>query len=411
MKKEKILFMTVGTGFDEDGKISLAHALTHSILENTPQKVIFFGSAESRETVKLIKEDYYNQEDEELQENEDYEFVELENEDDFNSCYEIMNNYISKYENYKRVLDYTSGTKTMSVTIATIGIFNKLSLSLIKGRRGENGIVIANTEEIKAVNAYQVYDKQHFQNVKKYFNYYKFQSSNDSLSAITDLLNSKEKEYMNQLIDLYDNWDKFNHPEFKLNTKNQLVEDLKEQLKKNAKALGRINSENHKLKCYYILADLINNARRRFEEEKYDDAVARLYRCLELIAQIRLQQEYGQKTKNIDVDKLKNYKLEKNYMMELEDRANRGSILFGVAEDYKLLNNLDDDLGRKYYQKEKIYQKNLKERNQSILAHGIKSTSKERYIEFEELVMELAEDLTPQIELFIEETKFPKFME
>lgn len=409
--KQKVLFMTVGTGFGEEGKISLAHALTHSIIENTPQKVIFFGSTESKQTVKLIKEDYHNQESEELKEYEDYEFVELEEPDDFNSCYEIMNEYISKYENDKRLLDYTSGTKTMSVTIATIGIVNNLSLSLIKGRRGENGIVIANTEEINAVNAYQVYDKQHFQNVKKYFNYYKYQSANDSLSEITTLLDNEEKKYMNQLIELYDDWDKFIHPDVKLPTEHPLVEHLSEQLKKNVKALRIINKENHKQKCFYILADLINNAKRRCEEEKYDDAVARLYRSLELIAQIRLQQEYGQKTKDIDVNKLKNYKLDKKYMMELEDRASRGSILFGVTEDYRLLNELDDDLGRKYYQKEKIYQNNLKERNQSILAHGIKSTSKERYLEFEELVLELAEDLTPQIELYMEETKFPKFPE
>ena len=36
------------------------------------------------------------------------------------------------------------------------------------------------------------------------------------------------------------------------------------------------------------MADLLNNAQRRIDEGKYDDAVARLYRANELIAQITL---------------------------------------------------------------------------------------------------------------------------
>ena len=45
--------------------------------------------------------------------------------------------------------------------------------------------------------------------------------------------------------------------------------------------------------AYYMLAFILNNARRREDENKFDDAVARLYRSLELFAQIRLSKEYG----------------------------------------------------------------------------------------------------------------------
>ena len=41
----------------------------------------------------------------------------------------------------------------------------------------------------------------------------------------------------------------------------------------------------------YYLPDLLNNAYRRIEEGKYDDAVARLYRSIELTAQLGLVNE------------------------------------------------------------------------------------------------------------------------
>jgi len=62
---------------------------------------------------------------------------------------------------------------------------------------------------------------------------------------------------------------------------------LAEHLAGNKQFLGQLISnpkrENGKPEPYYV-ADLINNAERRAEESKYDDAVARLYRTMELIA-------------------------------------------------------------------------------------------------------------------------------
>lgn len=401
--------MTVGTGFGEDGKKSLAKGLTHSIIENSPQKIIFFVSDESRETVDLILKEYEKEENEVLDEDR-YELKELDDKDDFNSCYDNMNEVISKYEDYKRVLDYTSGTKTMSVSIATIAIINKLSLSLTMVKRGENGTVIANTEEIKSVNPYKIYDKEHYQTAKKYFNLYRFKSAQHSLSLITQI-DIDKKELMNNLFEIYDQWDKFNHPSPDIDSENPLIEDISKQLHKNLKALSIINKKNHKQRCYYMLSDLINNAQRRYEEGKYEDAIARLYRSLELIAQIRLQKEYGQHTKDIDVEKLKNYKLDKKYIQSIDERRTNGKILLGVKEDYRLLNELNDPLGLKFYEKENTYLHILSERNNSILAHGLHPTDKENYEKFEKLVLDIAEELTVQIDNFIDETKFPKFEE
>ena len=65
--------------------------------------------------------------------------------------------------------------------------------------------------------------------------------------------------------------------------------ELKVKLEKNLNALGIIvNSRSENLKKCYILASLINNSKRKAADYKYDDAIARLYRSFELIAQIKL---------------------------------------------------------------------------------------------------------------------------
>jgi hypothetical protein len=43
---------------------------------------------------------------------------------------------------------------------------------------------------------------------------------------------------------------------------------------------------------YEIVEDLLLNAERRAMQDRYDDAVGRLYRALELLVQIRLLQTY-----------------------------------------------------------------------------------------------------------------------
>ncbi len=79
---------------------------------------------------------------------------------------------------------------------------------------------------------------------------------------------------------------------------NKNFPEVSRQLNKNIKALGVLNNPDNQLRCKYILASMLNNARRRADESKYDDAIARLYRSLELIAQIKLK-EYGLKSSEL----------------------------------------------------------------------------------------------------------------
>ena len=90
-----------------------------------------------------------------------------------------------------------------------------------------------------------------------------------------------------------------------------------------------------------LVVDLLNNASRRAEEGKYDDAVARLYRCIELIAQIKLKERFGIDTSDVDL-KL----IPEEVKDELErKRDEKGRIKIGLSDSYKLLSAFNDELG------------------------------------------------------------------
>ena len=169
--------------------------------------------------------------------------------------------------------------------------------------------------------------------------------------------------------------------------------------------------DSFKYGSYRILASLLNNARRRCEEHKYDDAIARLYRSLELVAQIQLKIKYGLNSSNINIDNLKSRNVNLEYIEELENSKDSltGEIKLGLSQDYNLLYQLDDELGKFYHENENEIRNSIIFRNKSILAHGLNSQSRENYYNFENWVLKASIILTPEIEDYINQTKFPEF--
>ena len=187
------------------------------------------------------------------------------------------------------------------------------------------------------------------------------------------------------------------------------LSDIKDYLKKNIKALGTIvNSRSLNLKNCYILASLINNSIRKADGYKYDDAIARLYRSFELIAQIKLT-NYGIQSSAIDVSLLREKNVSQDFINTLEKTREDGKIRIGLVMDFLLLNELGDDLGKYYIENESRIKNLTQKRNNSILAHGLNSQSREDFDEFLEVVIDLARKLDKDMNKFLKETQFAKF--
>lgn len=419
-RKEIILFMTVGTGVNsrssEDGFRELAQKLYSTITKIYPHHVVFFASEKSKRTICYIKK-LFEKDDDEFILDEDYQIVQLEAIDDFNACFEIFESkiwdfgYSENKTDYQIIMDYTSGTKTMSAAMACCGMFYRTDLISIGGDRS-TGEVSAGTELINYQNLYKIYDRFVLVRSRHNFNSYRFRECVEILSNIVDL--SIHKDSFLALCRGYYAWDimefedAYNHLR-QVNANHMEVVEIKNILKKNLNALGIIvNSKSENLKNCYILASLINNSMRRAEEYKYDDAIARLYRSFELIAQIRLN-KYNIQSSDVDVSILSEKNVSKEFIEDLEKTREDGKIRIGLIKDFLLLNELDDDLGKVYLENESKIKNLTQKRNNSILAHGLDSQSKQDFDDFLEVVLSLARKLDKDMNKFLNQTKFAKF--
>ena len=418
-RKEVILFMTVGTGtnlnINEENSKNHAQKLYYTINKIRPDKVIFFASDKSKGTVEYIEELFQKDNDEFILD-EDYQIVIINAIDDLNTCFEAYESKIWEldYEDdgdYDIIMDYTSGTKTMSAAMASCGMFYSKDLISVGGDRS-TGEVSRGTEIINYQNIYKIYDKFALMRTRNNFNANRFRACIDILNYIVDL--NIHKDSLMHLCKAYYAWDNMDFEDAydhlrKVNLNQVEFMEVKNDIKFNLKALGNIiNSKSVNLKNCYILASLINNSIRRSEEFKYDDAIARLYRSFELIAQIELT-KYNIKSSDIDVSVLKQNNVSEEFIMDLEKTREDGKIRIGLEKDFLLLNELGNDLGKYYVDNESKIKNLTRKRNNSILAHGLDSLTQNDFDEFLDIVLNLSYSLDEDMKKFIKQTKFAKF--
>lgn len=402
-RKKTVLLMTVGTGSGDGSELS--HGIFYSIESKNPDKIIMFGSEKSKQTVSHIH-------DKIIEDYGEYEFIQIEEIDDFKKYFNKIKEIIEQYNDEKVIIDYTSGTKTMTMAAAFASMIYHKDLFFVGGKR-EDGIVKSKTENIISQNLYPVYDDLMMENIKELFNSNRFEAGKILLDDITE---SEDMDIYKQLFDIYYNFDNINYDRaFELFTIDFLKEvinhfpNLKLALSQNRKSLQTITNKNHKFRCYYILASLLNNAKRRFSEGKYDDAIARLYRSFELIAQIRLKEKYNIKTSKVDLEILKKRGIDEDYLNDLDKMRSDvdENIKIGLARDYDLLSHLNDDLGVFYSENYAEISECIGFRNKSILAHGLKYQTKDNYLKFEKYILEAASILTHELDEILNRTSFP----
>ncbi|MGH2386822.1 MAG: TIGR02710 family CRISPR-associated CARF protein, partial [Chloroflexota bacterium] len=149
-----------------------------------------------------------------------------------------------------------------------------------------------------------------------------------------------------------------------------LLDDLRELVKS---ANADYSPEQWAASSVMPVYDLLRNAERRAAQGRYDDAVARCYRAVELLAQNRLLAVFGIKSNNVDPG------LAQEWLREQPERARRIPIKAGLEEDYAILLSKQDPLGLTFEKHHKSLQEMLRRRNASILAHGTKPIRKEEW--------------------------------
>jgi len=277
--------------------------VVHSINHHRPEYVVFFVSRESQEQVLGIlgKLEYQPRK---------IDQIVTPSAEDLGECFralwrrlpEVLENWEVSGEDL--VADYTGGTKTMSaaVVLATVELGVKYSyVGGIERDKGGLGVVIDGKERmLYLANPWDQLAVAEDRKIALYFNSARYSSALEVIKGLKKKVSQERMPFYMLLEDLiagYELWDKFRHKQAKnpLNkgldrlrayvAGNPKMSELLRQVEENARFLEEVLKRKE-----LLVPDLLANARRRAElEAKYDDGVARLYRALELAAQVRLE--------------------------------------------------------------------------------------------------------------------------
>lgn len=137
------------------------------------------------------------------------------------------------------------------------------------------------------------------------------------------------------------------------------------------KVRGRLSVEK--------VVDMLENARRRISDQgRYDDGVARLYRCVEMLHQWRLHNEHGIKATDTNWDKVPE-EAKREFLVKIEADETPTHLNLGHARA------LDAVLSGAENEDTNLFRDLLRQRNNSILAHGLEpigESSARRFLEY-----------------------------
>lgn len=377
----RILVLTVGGS---------PQPLVTSLKKGNPDKVIFLCSADS----PLTKGSYTMVEgvlQDAGRDTSSSAIVEIQRFDDFNDCYaaglRTLERLRQEHPEAEIIADYTGGTKSMSAGLAAAVLdCPGVVLGLVQGDR-TNLIKVSNgTQSLRLTQAHKAILERQKRVVTSFFERYDYAAAAslvENILGFPDLPPSESQLWQQWLVEAraWDSWDRFDHaaawklihPRRKeylklvmflqacIHSRRTLEEKFKDI------ALEGIGA-TEKGHGYELVEDLYLNAQRRAAQSRYDDAVARLYRALELLAQARLKMQHEIDTSDVNPEKLPE-PLRKKYQGTNGSRATLAlTPAFALLLDLSQFHN--EPLGKLYQVHRQRLREFLKIRNSSILAHG-----------------------------------------
>ena len=209
------------------------------------------------------------------------------------------------------VVDYTGGTKTMSAALVLATIARVHHYSYVGGverDKGGVGVVIGGRERMLYVhNPWREWAEEERQRMRLYCATARYETALQELERLLAHLEPEEQDVLRAMaraVAAYRDWDNFRHRDA-LPQLGQALRFLKpyargagepalvqsvQEMEANLAFLQRLTGKETRDEAY--IPDLIANADRRAKlENKYEDAVARLYSALERTARFRLRSD------------------------------------------------------------------------------------------------------------------------
>lgn len=340
-----------------------------------------------------------------------WECVHISDPDDLNTCYQEIRAALRSWIDRRRLrnediyFDLTGGTKPMSAALTLAAVEQIPRYHYVAGEREKSGLgtVVAGTERpVTGLNpwtqiairqrelATSLFAEGHVEAAGILLDHAATTASKqpETLKAYAGLCRTLAK------LDLFD----FKGASAELPRCQSRLEVIFEQrgdsrvlawlrqLRTHLQQLGDERRQHQDFPC--SLLELLANARRRGKQARFDDAIARLYRAVELFAQNHLYRAFGASSGRIPLNSLDSTLAEQLRRAFPDDLTDDGSRLqLGCAKAFAALaySPFEDD-----HKLPEIYDrlKNaLGKRNDSWLAHGTRPATSSDFEQMWELVL------------------------
>jgi len=397
--------------------------LVQSLCRWRPERVLFVPSEQTSIQVDVVLREYAERQGQPLSPGA-YERFPVRDAESLDGCLEVirkLDDEVRKWRgrggNHEVVADFTAGTKCMTAALALQARRWTCTFSYVGGaQRSKEGVGVVESGTERVVHSANPWDALGHQAVEDFIVLFDQRAFDAAAKAVKRAKRrvsraSRKREFsaLEQLAKAFDYWDRFDHrkssTEFDHVHKNendirevlglskadqvlQAVVDLGGHLGKlcNAEAPSR-----------HHVIDLLANAQRRHKEGRTDDAVARLYRAIEAVAQVTLKEGHDiESTEKVALERVPRPLRE-----EWKSRAKEGLLSLGLQDAFTLLGALGDPLAQRFQQASIAGQTSpLTARNRSILAHGFERVSQKVFDKLWAAALSLAD---------VEEARLPAF--
>lgn len=368
---------------------------------------------------------------------EQYEKIFVRDLDDLAACYQAAMKAIKTAK--KKIpgsitrIDYTGGTKTMSSGLAMAAIdHGEVEIYIVSGPRIKLTKVDSGTEMLRQTEWTPIMLMRQHLTLEELFKNKDYIACAELCENLCSQLPGKIKavrtlEVISVICRGFQAWEEFRHQDA-LN----LLEPYGNMLNNEMIFLRSIVKSNNQFQQQKTAAlgegagcapgvkpnlglvhDIMRNAERRIQRSQYDDAVGRIYRALELLAQISLLYWHLPiYTSHVIIENLPVELQDKYYAIQKMQAHSGIQILqLPLYRAYELLRDLDHPLGNLVWEKRDQMRSVIETRNESIFAHGLRPVERQKAIAFYEFVHNVLVDSENAMDLTVRYDKQARFPE
>lgn len=330
----------------------------------------------------------------------------------------LMEAYKAKYPDAEFHVDFTSGTKAMSVAIAVAGVLCEVSQTHYSiGDRDSGGRAVKTNVTVPFMTT-DLIARHRLLELKELFNAGRYDLVSRACAKHIDYIQDPglrvRLETLRAFSDGYAKWDQFEWRSART-ILNNIRNKMEDKLVSTGWDIEQLDQNRFHVKVcedspfsFERVIDLYNKASRVYDRADFDEFALRCYRIVEYVGQYRFAYIFGCDTKSLNsvnstggilIDVLKQHVPRFFSNLPLyKTQSKSGKVKLGLAETLEVLGEIGDSYGLHtlalYHRpdgKPGPLKNGLESRNQSWLAHGSNRVNETNASEMRTITKELIE--------------------